>query len=552
MTVTITPRPVTVAVVGKTGTFVYDKTEKTVEGYDVSCADALYNIASGTVFGGTARASRTAAGTTTMGLAAGQFFNKNANFTVTYTVTDGWVKIEQSSFNPADVFGGGGEAPLVCEKIYNGEAQMVEITPNFDEPYQFLWSLTEGTGYSALAPTLKNVADGKLTVYFKFVTENYEPYCGSVVFSITPKTLTDEMVVLTDEAFFYEPGSTQKTPSVTVSDTNAVGVVISTAADYTIAYGDSTSAGAIPVVVTGKNNYTGSVTKTFDVLKRPVAPPVIGSKSYNAKNQTATITTDSRWTVVKNEGGIDVGEYEVVLRLTNSDDYMWKGTDGKSADWTGVFRITKGANGWSRAPGIANWTEGETPSVPNMGAPRRGTTAYVTYRKRGTDVSTSVREQPTRAGLYTARFVVEETVNYTGTFQDVDFEILPGAGGVKDHTETTPVPVPYAWLEKYVEAFGSGDFETAANAKGKNGVTLWESYVAGLDPDDATSKFTARIEMGADGKAVVTWTPDLSKAEKPRKYTTLGKEKLGDDAWSPVTDANKAKMRFFKVTVEMK
>jgi hypothetical protein len=44
----------------------------------------------------------------------------------------------------------------------------------------------------------------------------------------------------------------------------------------------------------------------------------------------------------------------------------------------------------------------------------------------------------------------------------------------------------------------------------------------------------------------------LSNAEKPRKYTTLGKEKLGDDAWSPVTDANKAKMRFFKVTVEMK
>ena len=66
------------------------------------------------------------------------------------------------------------------------------------------------------------------------------------------------------------------------------------------------------------------------------------------------------------------------------------------------------------------------------------------------------------------------------------------------------------------------------------------------------SRFTAKIEMGADGKAVVTWTPDMSKAEKPRKYTTLGKEKLGDDAWSPVTNDNKAKMRFFKVTGEMK
>ena len=255
--------------------------------------------------------------------------------------------------------------------------------------------------------------------------------------------------------------------------------------------------------------------------------------------------------VVKNDGGINVGEYPVILRLVNSDDYMWKGSDGKSSDWTGVFRITRGANGWSRAPGIANWTEGETPSEPSMGTPRRGTTSYVTYRRRGADVSTAVREQPSRAGKYTARFVVEETENYVGTFRDVDFEILPGAGGYTE-TQTTPVPVPYVWLEKYLVKYGAGDYEAAGHAKGANGVTLWESYVAGLDPEDATSKFMAKIEMGADGKAVVTWTPDLSKDEKPRKYTTLGKEKLGDDTWLPVTDANKAKMRFFKVTVEMK
>jgi hypothetical protein len=112
--------------------------------------------------------------------------------------------------------------------------------------------------------------------------------------------------------------------------------------------------------------------------------------------------------------------------------------------------------------------------------------------------------------------------------------------------------VPYAWLEKYLAKYGEGDYEKAGNAKGTNGCALWESYVAGLDPDDAMSKFVAKIEMGADGKAVVTWTPDLSKDENPRKYTTLGKENLGDDTWSPVTDDNKAKMRFFKVTVEMK
>ena len=338
---------------------------------------------------------------------------------------------------------------------------------------------------------------------------------------------------------------------MTVADTNSFGTVISTAADYDVAYGDSTSsAGAVPVTVTGKNNYTGTVTKTFDVLKRPVPPPVIGAKAYNGKNQTATITVDDRWMVVENGGGINAGEYPVILRLVNSDDYMWKGSDGKSSDWTGVFRITRGANGWSRAPGIANWTEGETPSEPSMGTPRRGTTSYVTYRRRGADVSTAVREQPSRAGKYTARFVVEETENYVGTFRDVDFEILPGAGGYTE-TQTTPVPVPYVWLEKYLVKYGAGDYEAAGHATGANGYALWESYVAGLDPEDPTSRLRAFIEMLSDNTPKVTWSPDLSNAEKPRLYTILGKAKLTDKDWTPVTDANKPMMRFFKVRVEM-
>ncbi|MDE3276073.1 MAG: MBG domain-containing protein, partial [Verrucomicrobiota bacterium] len=176
----------------------------------------------------------------------------NANYAISYIGAD--YVIAKVSINPTDVFGGNGseENLLVCEKVYDGSAQSVEIKPNFDEEYGFLWSLTKGdeSSYSETAPTLRNVADGELTVYFKFVTENYEPYYGKVIFRILPKTLTDEMVQLTDEAFFFDPESGQKTPSVTVADTNSFGTVISTAADYDVAYGDSTSsAGAVPVTV---------------------------------------------------------------------------------------------------------------------------------------------------------------------------------------------------------------------------------------------------------------------------------------------------------------
>ena len=576
MTVTITARPVTVSVTGHTATYTYDGTEKTVTGYDIATDDMLYDIAADTAFDGgagtpalpgggtggsqfTATASRTNVGTTQMGLTAADFTNGNANFAVTYIVTDGWIKINKAGCDPEDVFGGDpSETPLVCEKTYNGAQQPVEITPNFDEPYQFLWALTEGSesAYSAAAPTLRNVADGERLVYFKFVTENYEPFYGKVVFRIVAKELTDEMVVLSDEAFFFDPDSGQKKPDVTVADTNALGVVISTANDYDVSYGDSTSAGAMPVTVTAKNNYFGTVTKTFPILKRPVAPPVIGSKAYNGRTQKPSIPADDRWTVVSNPGGVNAGFYtNVVLRLTNTDDYKWKGQGEDEAEWTGVFEVRKANNGWSRYPGIESWKYGETPSEPVMGQARYGT-VRVAYRRKGADVSTETATKPSTPGKYVARFWADETENYIGVatvepYYEVEFEIYRGDGDVKTHTETTGVPVPYTWLEPYLAKYGAGDYEAAGNAKGQNGYFLWESYLAGLDPENPTSKFRVYIEMLPDGTPKITWSPDLREAEEPRKYTVLGKATLFDRDWVPVTEANKANMRFFKVKVEM-
>ena len=41
-------------------------------------------------------------------------------------------------------------------------------------------------------------------------------------------------------------------------------------------------------------------------------------------------------------------------------------------------------------------------------------------------------------------------------------------------------------------------------------------------------------------------------AEPPRAYTVYGKPDLGAAAWEPVTDANRAAMRFFRVEVEIR
>jgi len=115
------------------------------------------------------------------------------------------------------------------------------------------------------------------------------------------------------------------------------------------------------------------------------------------------------------------------------------------------------------------------------------------------------------------------------------------------HTTTTDVPVPYTWLDPL--GGNSGNYEALANSIGKNGMFYWESFVAGLDPTDANSKFriTSFVVGRDNGKDAVTtldWTPRRSD----RDYTVWGKTNLTDSAWHfPTNDAT----RFFKVEVKM-
>lgn len=118
------------------------------------------------------------------------------------------------------------------------------------------------------------------------------------------------------------------------------------------------------------------------------------------------------------------------------------------------------------------------------------------------------------------------------------------AGEVRDRTIATPASVMFSWFDEYRLGDGSEDgYETAALAMAANDVNkVWECYVAGLDPTNATSRFEARVEF-ENGKPVVQWSPDLGAA---RDYIVEGKENLGD-GWGPTNAAS----RFFRVKVKL-
>jgi hypothetical protein len=135
-------------------------------------------------------------------------------------------------------------------------------------------------------------------------------------------------------------------------------------------------------------------------------------------------------------------------------------------------------------------------------------------------------------------------------------QIIYGTPSPATETSSTPVAVPYGWLDGKAASFvaaNGGDYEAAAKAKAANGVnTVWECYVAGLDPENAGREFTAELSI-VDGKPVVSSEPE---GVEGRTYTVEAKKDLSDEAeeWTDVTDNPAPEAdgyRFFRVGVSL-
>ena len=148
---------------------------------------------------------------------------------------------------------------------YNGSVQEPEITV-VDNSTTPATTLTKGTHYTVAYSNNRNVGLASVTV------TGIGSYAGTVskTFTITPKTLTGAMVTLSATSFVFN--SIAQKPEVTIDDKNAANVSIITDNDYTILNNGGINVGdGHEVKVTGKGNYTGTVTKTYAITPLSIA-----------------------------------------------------------------------------------------------------------------------------------------------------------------------------------------------------------------------------------------------------------------------------------------
>ena len=110
-------------------------------------------------------------------------------------------------------------------------------------------------------------------------------------------SISKASVTLSTSTYAYD-GKAKK-PGVTVK---LNGKTLKNSTDYTVSYSNNTKVGTATVKITGKGNYTGSVSKTFKIKNNFKKATVSGisNKSYTGKNITQSITVKYNGKTLKN------------------------------------------------------------------------------------------------------------------------------------------------------------------------------------------------------------------------------------------------------------
>ena len=353
-------------------------------------ADAVVTLGDGLIYNGQEQA-QSVAGVNVGGLSATYTVSGNkatdpGTYALTVTGTGNFTGTATKEFSIARKSIAGATVTLDGSLTYTGAAQSQGVTAVTISGLNATFDVSGNSATAAGTYTLTVTGTGKFT--------------GSTTkqFTVSPKALTAAMVGAVENGVYT---GTALSPEPTVTDPER-GVALVKGTDYTLSWGENTTVGPGSVTVTGKGNYAGAVVRNFTINKQPVEPPTVASKEYTGGHQLADLAISDLYDVAQNAGGVDVGEYDVKLRLVDSANYTWPDVSG--TDKIVKFSITcKGISGATVTLGPALVYNGAEQEQTVEGVKIDGLNA--TYTVSG--------NKATAVGAYT--LTVTGTGNFTGT-----------------------------------------------------------------------------------------------------------------------------------------
>jgi len=228
----------------------------------------------------------------------------------TLTAADTNISVESAYYN-------GSEQKPAVSVTHNGK----KLTPDTDYTVAYTNNI-EVTDYARARITGQGNYKGTLTQYF----------------TIRKQDISNCSIILSADSFPYD--GSDKRPEVTVKSGNNT---LTASSDYTVSYSNNRAVGTATVTISGRNNYTGSASKSFRIVPADIANFTVslsastfgydGSKkkpSATVRSGNKTLTSGTDFTVSYTDN-INVGTAKAVI--TGKGNYS--GTITKS------FKITQ-------------------------------------------------------------------------------------------------------------------------------------------------------------------------------------------------------------------
>lgn len=207
------------------------------------------------------------------------------------------------------------------EVTYNGQPQTIEVKVTQPASGATVMYQDEDGNYTlSEPPAYTDVKDGGYPIKFQITAPGYETEEGTATLTINPKDISQCQVEGIAESYTYV-GHQIRPETVAVVDDS---VILTKDTDYTLEYGANEEVGEDKgsVIIKGTGNYTGSVTKNFEIT------PVDASDLTASLDRTFGYYGDSNTnnaTVTVTHGSHTVDSSEITLTVTRQDSTIESG-----------------------------------------------------------------------------------------------------------------------------------------------------------------------------------------------------------------------------------
>ena len=343
---------------------------------------------------------------------------------------------------------------------------------------------TNGTNYSSSATAPTKAGTYKVIASVS-ETDNYNSATAEKEFTIAKAKLTAPTIKT--GAFTYD-GSV-KTLELTGFDETTMSITGNTA----------TNAGSYTAKVSLKDTDNYEWVDDFDgninwqINKATKALPTLGSVSYNGTTRIAEVEETDEYTVVTNNGGVNVGKYNVTIKMSDElyKNYKWVTTDTQEVTIT--FEITKATDNVITEIIFEDFVYGTDPTPATVKAKYGADNVRFTIDGEETDFSAL----ELKAGSHTLVATIAGTSNYNSATLTKEFKVNKIVVKQSD-LPTISGSYVYNGKEQTVSLVGEKDYLTIS---GDMSGTNAKNYTLTISLKDDTN-----YEFDANVVTTLTWT----------------------------------------------